>query len=721
MTVNYEIKGMLARLLATEDLIVEHKKVETACFNVQTRVLTLPMWEKASNNVYDLLLSHEAAHAIFTDNIDWTEKCNIPKSFVNIVEDARIEKIMKRRYAGLAKTFYNGYKELNEQDFFCIGDDDLETYNLADRSNLFFKVGNFVDVPIKEGRESEIINKIADTETFDDVLIVAKELYEYCKENQNEDLQSLLDDLDCDENNPNQSSSSDSGTDSKNEGNNESDDSQLSESSSNESLKKSNENDSESNHPENNSSSGLSGSSKTDNEPKCKTMESLEKSLKQLINQSSFENTYLELPKVDLDKVIISNKEIHSSIKNHFSNSSNQSSIEQMDREFLEFKRSAQKEVNYLVKEFECRKAADSYSRSTVSSTGVLDCSKLHTYKYNEDLFKKVATIAEGKNHGLVFILDWSGSMGKVMLDTIKQLFNLIWFCKKVSIPFEVYAFTCEYPVVSYDSDGKVCMRELSYDKKDGTIQITEFFSLMNFLTSEVSGKNIEEQMKNIFRLVCSLNYYYGTCPPTGMDLSGTPLNESLVCLHEILPKFQQKNKLQKVQCVILTDGEGHSLKYHREVQRKWENEPFLGTSHISPYNSFIRDRKTGMVYSLKEEDLSDVLLRNLRDKFKNINFIGIRVLESSAASGFIRKYCGYVGDQYNKVFTSWKRERAFTLKNSGYHAYFGISSNSLSQKTDFEVAECATKSQIKSAFMKSLKSKKMNKKILGEFIELVV
>ena len=113
-----------------------------------------------------------------------------------------------------------------------------------------------------------------------------------------------------------------------------------------------------------------------------------------------------------------------------------------VDKDFVEFKRSAQKEVNYLVKEFECRKAADSYARATTARTGVLDCTKLHTYKYDEDLFKKVTTLSDGKNHGLVFVLDWSGSMSDVMIDTCKQLFNLVWFCKKVSIPFEVYAFT---------------------------------------------------------------------------------------------------------------------------------------------------------------------------------------------------------------------------------------------------------------------------------------
>ena len=59
MTVNHEIKSQLAKLLATEDLVVEHKKVSTASFDVLNRVLTLPMWERASSTVYDMLVGHE--------------------------------------------------------------------------------------------------------------------------------------------------------------------------------------------------------------------------------------------------------------------------------------------------------------------------------------------------------------------------------------------------------------------------------------------------------------------------------------------------------------------------------------------------------------------------------------------------------------------------------------------------------------------------------------
>ena len=719
MTVNYEIKGMLARLLATEDLVVEHKKVETACFNVHTRVLTLPMWEKASSSVYDLLVGHEVGHALETPDEDWTQNYKVPPQFVNVVEDARIEKLMKRRYAGLAKTFFNGYKELAEQDFFQIGDDNLETYNLADRVNLWFKIGNFTNVPIQRGEEMEIINLIANAETFSDALNAAEALYKYCKHKQDEETKINLDSHETPQSGAGNGGASD--FDDQQEGENDQPETEGSDGVGSEG--KSQKQQEQNPQPQ----GGQQGDEES--EPEVKTMESLEEALKDLATNSGYENVYLEIPKLDLNKIIVSNAEIHDRCKESWDEylvNTGYSSDEifgEVDKEFNSFKRSAQKEVNYLVKEFECRKAADSYARASTARTGVLDCSKLHTYKYNEDLFKKVTTLADGKNHGLVFILDWSGSMGNVIPDTVKQLFNLVWFCKKVNIPFEVYSFTTDYPLVKYDNEGRANLRTLAYEKRDGLIQVGEWFSLMNMLTSKTNSKTLDNQMKNIWRLVCSFcnRYYSRYGVPLGMSLSGTPLNETMIALHQILPKFQKENKLQKVQCVVLTDGESCAIKCHREVKRHWEEEPYIGTSHIGQ-NAFLRDRKTGHTYSLDVEwnEITDVLLRNLRDKFQDINFIGIRVLESRDAGHFIRRYCGYYGDEYDKTISTWKKEKAFSIKKSGYHTYFGLSATALSQDAEFDVAEDASKAQIKNAFMKSLKNKKMNKRILGEFIELV-
>ena len=699
MAVSHEIKSQLAKLLATEDLVVEHKNVETACFNVHTRVLTLPMWDGATNQVYDMLVAHEVGHALYTPDRDWIKEYKISPQFVNVVEDVRIEKLMKRRYAGISKTFYRGYSELFEKDFFGVECEDVSKMNLADRVNLHFKIGNFIDIPFGEDVEMPIVRMIEECETFDDVLLASEVLYKYCKEQLDTETKTDMDSLESQG-----SSSSEESSDDSMQQPGETDDGEMQDS------------EETSNQVGEKEGGNTTQAGQTEQEPEVNTMDSLNDAIKELTSNDGFENVYIELPKVNLDDIIVSNKRIHEECNEHWADPYDPTIFDFVDLEFLKFKKSAQKEVNYLVKEFECRKSASSYARATVSRTGVLDCSKLHTYKYNEDLFKKVTTLADGKNHGLIFILDWSGSMGQVMLDTMKQLFNLVWFCKKVGIPFEVYAFTNEYPLISEKSG----IRELSYQKKEGLMHVGEYFSLMNILTHNVSGKDLEHQMKNIFRLGYYFSRYAMYPIPIGMGLSGTPLNEAMISLHQIIPQFKKTNGVEKVQCVVLTDGEGYCPKYHREIKRSWEHESFIGLGSIG-YNSFLRDRKTGNTYALNGNwgEITDTLLTNLRDKFTDTNFIGIRVIEGRDAGSFIRRYT-HEYSKMEKLHIEWKKQRSFSIKNSGYHSYIALSATALGNESEFEVGESASKTQIKKSFMKSLKNKKMNKKILNEFIELV-
>ena len=139
---------------------------------------------------------------------------------------------------------------------------------------------------------------------------------------------------------------------------------------------------------------------------------------------------------------------------------------------------------------------------------------------------------------------------------------------------------------------------------------------------------------------------------------------------------------------------------------------------------TFVRDRKTGNTYQVKYRfnEFTDLLLKNLKDNFTDMNLIGIRVLNPRDASSFIKMYSGDTwSDEAVKINNTWRKEKSFVIKNSGYDAYFGMSATALNQETEFDVDEGATKAKIKSAFVKSLKTKKLNKRILGEFVSLVV
>ena len=182
MTLQHEIKGNLARLLATENLIVEHNSTcTTASFDVQRRVLELPQWDFATNTVYDLLVGHEVGHALYTPNYDWTQDADCPKDYINVIEDVRIEKLMKRKYPGLTKTFARGYAELDDRDFFEIGGENLKTFILIDRINLNAKVGATAMIPFT-AEEMVFVLKAESAETFEEVIEIAKEVYAYQKQ-----------------------------------------------------------------------------------------------------------------------------------------------------------------------------------------------------------------------------------------------------------------------------------------------------------------------------------------------------------------------------------------------------------------------------------------------------------------------------------------------------------------------------------------------------------
>jgi len=741
MTVRHEVKGQLAKLLATEDLIVESKKVDTACFNVHTRVLTLPMWDKASNNVYDALVGHEVGHALFTPDSNWFEEIDIPMGIVNVVEDARIEKMMKRKYAGLSKTFYSGYHELSDSDFFKIQGKNLNTFNFADRVNLYYKIGNYNDFPLKNDREKELLSMVGATETFEDVLDVSKLLHEYCKQ-EIEDMKKELEQKMEEEEQAQMFGGSGSGLGGSSD---ENSDEEINNDTQYQVVDAEEEDDESDFEDQPSSNISISQIPAAELDAAIQKIEGgeggieissateLDRSIQNLNRSDSVQNEYFELPQVNTGHIIIDNAHIHKCIELEWNDQITNKkthqyleseydpskyvieSLNDARKDFKDFKKSAQKEVNYLVKEFEMKKSASAYARAATSRTGVLDTTKLHTYKYNEDLFKKVTVLPDGKNHGLVFILDWSGSMNSVMLDTVKQLYNLIWFCRKIQVPFEVYAFTNCYPNPN---------TKTSYEVKEGLAQIDGSFSLMNLLTHKVNTKTLESQMENIYLIAKALAWQYTNYYniPLGMGLSGTPLNETLVCLHEILPQFKKDNQVEKVQCVILTDGEAHPLRFHHEFSHRWgeECEKYMGTSYIGE-NCILRDRKTGNTYAFDDNSftMTDVLLQNLRDKFTDVNFIGFRILPPREASYFAKRYVEY-GDELEKIMKVWRKEKSFAIKKSGYHVYFGLSASALDSDDAFEVKEDATKTDIKKAFFKSLKGKKMNKKILSEFIEFV-
>ena len=720
MSTNKEIKGNLARLLATENLVVEHKQTPTAYFDVDRRVLTLPNWDKASDIVYDMLVGHEVGHALFTPNKDWTYDVDCPKDFVNVIEDARIEKLMKRKYPGLKKSFAGGYKELNDRDFFDTHGEDLGSYSLIDRINLHFKIGADALIPFSI-EEKLFVARTDVAETFEEVLQIALDVHKFS--NQFEQV---------DETPVGSPEQSDEGV--------EDDEDQVE---SEEGQEEDSEDKDELDLP---NFGGAGSSSKADFNPDdyedeededegseggdtSETQRSFNEKAENLSsrNYGGRNTTYIEIPnKVDLDNHLVDWTVLHDWIDSQASDV--EGVYDAVDNAYHEFRKQSQKEVNYLVKEFECRKSADAYARSGQSKTGVLDTTKLHTYLYNEDIFKKVTVVPDGKNHGLIFILDWSGSMQNEILATVKQLISLTSFCKKVQIPFEVYAFTNEWYAAKRAIENVAGNTPDDYDyygrtweglEKNEFYLDSRFFHLMNFVSSRSNGKDYERMCRNLYR---EANYYrnYGSYQNTiGVGLSGTPLNEAIVLLNYILPEFKRNNDLQKVNVCILTDGEACQSAYGREQYNDYKDENVIRPNRID-WGNCLRDRQTGRVYpEFEYENITNVFIQQVRDRNPNVNVIGFRILQGSQLSSFVQRYGSF--ESYSDIQKQWKKEKSAIIPNpAAFTALYAINNTALNQSTELDVEAGAKKGDISRAFKKMLKSKSTNKKLLNSFVEYV-
>ena len=733
-----EIKGNLARLLATENLVVEHRKVPTAQFNVDSRVLTLPLWDLASNAVYDMLVGHEVGHALFTPNVDFREQIDCPKDFVNVIEDARIEKLMKRKYAGLRKSFAQGYTELNNKDFFEVADKDLSEFSLIDRINLHFKLGATALVPFN-GSEMVFVARTDQAETFEDVLQIAQDVYNWEQTEKTEKIEVVSDDQDGTSEMP----ISDEGESEKGES---------------------------SSQPTSGGSAGGAGSSKFDridaedleqmmqddgvddlfdelygeddsesdeggeHGTTSQTQRSFDDKSGKLSSESHLDSTYVEIPKdINLEDFVVDWKVLHKWIGQHH-DAQGKELFEFADHDYKEFRAKSQKEVNYMVKEFECRKSADAYARAGESKTGVLDTKKLYTYKYNEDVFKKITVLPDGKNHGMIFVLDWSGSMSYELLPTVKQLLNLTAFCKKVQIPFEVYAFTNEWTIAerAINNNPEAPDAPYRYRSKSESIKKNEilldkgYFHLMNFVSSRSNSKDYERMCLQLFRearYYCRRQYgaptYYNT---PGVGLSGTPLNEAIILLNFIVPQFRKDNDLQKVNCVVLTDGDACTTAYGREWVGKnefGEDEPRLSTHRID-HGVILRDRQTGIVYrQFTYGDCTNIFIQQLKDRNPDVNILGFRILNGSQLSSYVCTYGGGM-EYYPQIQKQWRKEKSAIIPNPvAYSALYAISNNAIDADTTFE-AKSDKKADISRAFRKMLSNKAVNKKLLNSFVGMV-
>ena len=695
MTQLLDSKSLLAKLMATENLNIEQRNVQTASFDVLNRVLTVPVLDKnISPQLYDLFMGHEVGHALYTplDGMKKAKESKLNMAVVNIVEDSRIERKIKYKYPGLKNSFIKAYNELVEKNFFGTQGIDLNGLNFIDRINMHCKGGAALAIKFNEV-EREFLNEVETTETYEDVVDVSKRIIEYMEmqaaEEEKQKKLFVSSDDDEEENEDGDFDSDDLEADDFDY--DEADESKDYEKDSDEDLESDKSNASGKDHTRN------SGQNKE--EIRSYTDDSYRKNENRLFADNGDTYAYVNLPSVDLNKLIFDYKEIYKLYK--------QDGHRTDLKTFMKIRKETNKVVSYLAKEFEMRKNADQLKRASVAKTGDLNLNRIFSYQFSEDIFKKITVVPGGKSHGLVMFLDWSGSMAEHLENTMKQLFNLVMFCKKVNIPYEVYIFI----------ESTIQEKTYYHQNKPGDMSL-DSFAIMNILSSRMTASEFTYAASALTAMSRTPRW-----APHWMSLSGTPLNEAVISAMEIVPWFQKKYKLQMVNTIFLTDGEGGILRNVTDPVGRRIDARYNGSTRVKYL--VIRDTKTKQQETFNLDDgnpleFTSALVKLLKRK-TNTNVIGFYVI---SLRDFKRRTHIFWPKGYNTdaEIEKFKKEKYTILTNTGYDDYYLLRSNGMDteENSQLVVKENATTRGLVSAFSKYTGARISNRVILNRFIGLI-
>lgn len=782
--INKESKTLLAKLLATEDISVVHRKMPSAYFDTKNRELGLPILKKMNGDIYDLMTLHEVGHALWTDNDEWMaivkndNDDDLPKSFINVTEDVRIERKIKDKYPGGVKSFFKGYANLYKDNFFGTAGKDFDEMNLADKINLHSKVGSLTGITFNE-EETVIYDMCKDAVTFTHAVDAARAMYEYCKEND----QDLTGDDDHDMMGWEESEGIEGDETVEIEGSQSEDSGENSDTNSeNSETKKEGSGESdpedEGKETENPATIGRKGGMGAVTNPiQAETVMAWENNKEDLNDCEGRDYWYTNIPESNLD-TIINYKDCLKSLSTYYKKeliddqlandrryggdhvSFSRAWIDASYKYASKIEKESMKTVNYMLKEFEMKKSADSYHRTSIAKTGVLDMLKMHSYKYNDDIFKRITVEPDGKNHGLVMFIDWSASMSTQHHDCFKQLLQIVWFCRRAGIKFEVYAFsdsawsmnektkthrkneTCssESPTWNYKNKDLSLSNHLLLNLFSDRMTKQDMKTMVHYLTMvtySISGSyNYYNKDESPLLEFLSDDFYYQLrrTPvldvPSGWHLGGTPLNGAIINAMNFIPKYRTKNGIQNLNVVFITDGASNDGCRSR-INFDKPSDDYNGFTEYCPNDSqsIFFDPITKKTYSRSEMRRSSqcttaTLLQMLKDRTK-CNVVGFFLAQTSGKSSRVSNNDLselFPNEDLNNLRRTLKKDKVLVCENSGYDEYYFVAGGKSLEidESELQVNGDMTRGKMAKGFANYMKGKTVNRVLLNKFVQQI-
>ena len=696
---------VFARLLAAENLAVVHDaSAETASFDLDSRVLTLPVWDTMSGHVYDMLVSHEVSHALHTPLEGWKKEldaaganASLVQHYINVVEDVRIERMIQAKFPGLRPDYKAGRQWMKDN---IMGDVLADVANgkahSIDHVNLFAK--GMLDATDLTADEMAMYDRCYACETFDEVVALAKEfINELPEQEQNGDAsdgnaqgegQEGGEGAHGDE----QAEGSAQGDDNANadgEGQDQSENAQAnSEAKGDGSMESADD-------------AKDDGSNADSDDQRSEAAKKMDAAMKGLVNQNASDHEMRNLPVVGkrMNDFLITADEI---INSHVGSTITANSI--ATRNYTNLQQEQKAMVNHMVNLFNQKRSATAHKRARRAKTGVLDTVKMTNYKWSEDIFRQIKVMPEGKNHGFFMLVDWSGSMSDKIIETVKQTIMLAEFCRRVNVPFRVAAFS---------STGAEYLRNKERDEYvKGDLEPLYGTSLVEYLSSDLKKADFDKAATIFFdsAIGCTYDRTSYRCSGHKFDtLGSTPLDEGIMIASERMMQMRAAGKCEIMNLIILTDGEASSAMF---TSSGWGDrnsgatatDPISGLRFNTVNNWETRRSSTAMALDV------------LRARVGDVNIVGIYLASCK------RDYTDFFHGQLDLEGAAKydPKQRLYPVNLDGYEKYFIFMMNSKPVKGLDSVDSTDSKAKVRNALIREGKDRKDRKTFLNQLFDMV-
>ena len=695
--------SIFARALASENLTFAFDgEAETASFDVKNRHLIMPLWD-VSDTMRTMLVAHEIAHALWTP-YELSERLfkeaeaegynkKILHSICNTIEDVRIEKLMKQKYPGTRRDFFIGYKEMIDKNMFNLASFPWHKAGLVSRLNGHFKWGvpGFITVPLNDD-EKELLPLVDAVQTFEEAFALAKTLYDHPA--MKDTIQKAL-----------QSNGDSNGGDGNPDGD------ETSEAS-----------------PE---LSDIGGK----------------------FVRKDGEKVYMESviisPIDNLKDAIIPSSTVLAAYDKACANAFGTA----IDT-YRQFVKESDAFVRQLVAQFERRKAADEIRRERPKQTGMLNLDRLHQFRTHDDIFLSKIVKQEGKNHGIMFLIDFSGSMGDTIGNCIHQVLQLVWFCEKAKIPFEVYGFT---ELGYWGNEDKVEKEKKAYcDKHFATDPYGHNFRssldinpknpkprslhigatrLVQLASSTDKATDRERLLAMLYNTYCIPHSYF----PQPIRFGGTPTVEAVAIVSQRMKEWVSENNIQIPTLMIVTDGQPNGITTFDHSY----NGSFINQSNsIMVQNDIFGTIKTLRHSDYGEIDIPNAVIATQIESLKqslNARCVGMYVVNSRTLTDHLfRSFC-----MKRKEYREFREKYAYDTTTSspryaacneqfkdgalilpkstypGYDAFFVI--RSMKAVDDSEaIADSGSFVKVKNTFIKTMGKRSSSRVFLTKYVDIV-